>query len=163
MPNSSALLRTIAVVGVATCVFWPRFGEYKVAGPGFAHGGFPTCLRDYIAVSFYRPALAGLIFPHAIVFGCVVGVVELLLGISLFVGLLVRPACIPGILFFAECAAGQLVGTGPRSSGLALFRCRARSSSTPAAADRSLRGRCGTGLGAGPAPRLEFIAVAVNS
>jgi uncharacterized membrane protein YphA (DoxX/SURF4 family) len=102
MPNSSALLRTIAVVRVATSVFFLLFGEYKVAGPGFAHAGFPTYLQDYIAnsaVSFYRPFLAGLILPHAIVFGYVVGVVELLVGISLFLGLFVRPACIVGILF----------------------------------------------------------------
>jgi uncharacterized membrane protein YphA (DoxX/SURF4 family) len=102
MPTSSALLRTMAVVRVATSVFFLLFGEYKVAGPGFAHGGFQTYLEDYIAhsaVGFYRPFLAGLILPHAIVFGYVVGVVELLVGISLFVGLFVRPACILGILF----------------------------------------------------------------
>jgi len=66
MPNSSALLRTIAVVGDATSVFWLLFGEHKLAGPGFAHRGFPTYLRDYMAnraVSFYRPVLAGLMLP----------------------------------------------------------------------------------------------------
>jgi len=166
MPNSSALLRTIAVVGDATSVFWLLFGEHKLAGPGFAHRGFPTHLRDYIAnraVSFYRPVLAGLMLPHAIVFRWVVGVVELRVGISFFVGLFVRPACILGILLFAEYAAGQSLGTGPRGSGLALFRCRARPSSTVAAANGCVRGRWGTSLGAGPAPSIDFVAVAVKS
>ena len=38
-----------------------RFGEYKPAGPGFAHGGFQGYLHDLIAdgaVSFYWPVPA---------------------------------------------------------------------------------------------------------
>lgn len=102
MANSSALSRTIAGVRMATSVFFLLFGEYKVAGPGFAHGGFQTYLQDYIAhsaVSFYRPVLAGLFLPHAVFFGYGVGVVELLIGVSLLIGLWVRPACVLGILF----------------------------------------------------------------
>jgi uncharacterized membrane protein YphA (DoxX/SURF4 family) len=95
-------------------------------------------------------------------FGYVVGVVELLVGISLFVGIWVRPACILGILFLLNMLLATWWETGPGSSGLALFPCRAGSFSALAAAG-SVRGRCGTGLGAGPAPRIDFIAVAVKS
>jgi uncharacterized membrane protein YphA (DoxX/SURF4 family) len=98
----SALSRTIAGVRIATSVFFLLFGEYKVAGPGFAHGGFQTYLHDYIAtsaVSFYRPVLSGLVLPHAVFFGYVVGVIELLVGVSLLLGLWVRPGCVLGILF----------------------------------------------------------------
>jgi uncharacterized membrane protein YphA (DoxX/SURF4 family) len=94
--------KTIAGVRMATSVFFLLFGEYKVAGPGFAHGGFQTYLQDYIAhsaVSFYRPVLAGLFLPHAVFFGYGVGVVELLIGVSLLIGLWVRPGCVLGILF----------------------------------------------------------------
>lgn len=87
---------------IATSVFFLLFGEYKVAGPGFAHGGFQTYLRDYIAttaVSFYRPVLVHIVLPHAVFFGYVVGIVELFIGISLMLGLFVRPACIVGALF----------------------------------------------------------------
>ena len=93
MANSSPLPKTIAVVRVATSLFFLLFGEYKVAGPGFAHGGFQTYLQGYIgesAVSFYRPVLSGLILPHAVFFGYLVGVIELLVGISLLLGLWVR-------------------------------------------------------------------------
>ena len=102
MTTSSALSRTIAGVRMATSVFFLLFGEYKVAGPGFAHGGFQNYLREYIAnsaVGFYRPVLSGLVQPHAVFFGYVVGVVELVIGVSLLIGLWVRPACVLGILF----------------------------------------------------------------
>jgi uncharacterized membrane protein YphA (DoxX/SURF4 family) len=102
MATPSALSRTIAGVRMATSVFFLLFGEYKVAGPAFAHGGFQNYLHEYIAssaISFYRPVLSGLILPHAVFFGYVVGVVELLVGISLLIGLWVRPAAVLGILF----------------------------------------------------------------
>jgi thiosulfate dehydrogenase (quinone) large subunit len=102
MATSSALSKTIAVVRMATSVFFLLFGEYKVAGPGFAHGGFQTYLQDYIAnsvVIFYRPVLSGLVLPHAVFFGYVVGILELLIGLSLLLGLWVRAGCIVGIAF----------------------------------------------------------------
>jgi uncharacterized membrane protein YphA (DoxX/SURF4 family) len=83
-------------------VFFLLFGEYKIAGPAFAHGGFQNYLRDYIsssAVSFYRPVLSGIVLPHAVFFGYAVGLIELLIGISLLIGFCVRPACVVGIVF----------------------------------------------------------------
>lgn len=87
---------------IATSVFFLFFGEYKVAGPTFAHGGFQTYLRDYMAgtaVSFYRPFLVHMVLPHAVFFGYMVGIIELFIGICLLVGLWVQPACIVGIVF----------------------------------------------------------------
>jgi uncharacterized membrane protein YphA (DoxX/SURF4 family) len=105
MPESPALPRTLAGVRIATSIFFLLFGEYKLAGPAFAHGGFQTYLQDYIAtsaVSFYRPLLSGVIQPHAAFFGYMVGVIELLVGLSLLLGLWVRPACILGSLFLVN-------------------------------------------------------------
>jgi uncharacterized membrane protein YphA (DoxX/SURF4 family) len=102
MASPSALPKTIAGVRIATSLFFLFFGEYKLAGPGFAHGGFQTYLREYInnsSVGFYRPVLAGLLLPHAVFFGYMVGVIELLVGVSLLLGLWVRPASVLGILF----------------------------------------------------------------
>ena len=102
MATSSALSRTIAAVRIAVSVFFLLFGEYKVASPGFAHGGFQTYLQGYIAssaVGFYRPVLSVLVLPHAVFFGYMVGLVELLVGVSLLIGLWVRPASVLGILF----------------------------------------------------------------
>jgi len=103
MPNTpSPLSKTIAAARIAASVFFLLFGEYKVADPAFAHGGFQSYLQDYIAngaVSFYRPVLSGLFLPHAVFFGYVVGVVELLIGISFLLGLWVRPASVLAMLF----------------------------------------------------------------
>jgi uncharacterized membrane protein YphA (DoxX/SURF4 family) len=99
--QSSALLRTVAVVRIATGVLFFLFGEYKVAGPAFAHTGFPQYLQGYLqgsAVSFYRPFLA-LLLPHAAFWGYVVGVLELLIAVSLMLGLWVRGASVLGALF----------------------------------------------------------------
>ena len=103
--ESSALARTLAGVRVATAVFFLLFGEYKVAGPAFAHRGFQTYLQDYIAnsaVSIYRPFLTGVVLPHAVFFGYLVGVIEFLVGLSLLLGLWVRPACVLGGLFLVN-------------------------------------------------------------
>jgi len=97
--TSSAAAKTIAGVRIATSVFFLLFGEYKLAGPGFAHGGFQGYLRDFIAngaVGFYRPVLSGLVLPHAVILGYAVGAVESFIGISLLTGLWVRPASILG-------------------------------------------------------------------
>ena len=93
--------KTIAVVRMATAVFFLLFGQYKLFGSGFAHGGFQEYLRGYIqgsAVSFYRPILADLVLPHAIFLGYAVGVVEMFIGLSLLLGIWVRPASVLGAL-----------------------------------------------------------------
>jgi len=94
--------KTIAGVRTATSLFFLFFGEYKLAGPGFAHGGFQGYLHDYIAtsaVSFYRPVLSGIILPHAVFFGYLVGAIEMFVGICLLLGLWVRLASAVGIVF----------------------------------------------------------------
>ena len=108
MPDLSATLsRTIAGARIATGVLFLLFGEYKIAGPEFAHGGFQQYLQGYIrgdALAFYRPFLAHLVLPHAVFFGYVVGVLELLIGLSLVVGWWVRPASALGALFMLNLA-----------------------------------------------------------
>lgn len=102
MDDSTALSKTIAAVRIAVSVFFLLFGEYKLAGPGFAHGVFQSYLRDYIAGSslgFYRPVLSQLVLPHAVFFGYGVGVVESFVGVCLLLGLWVRVASVVGVLF----------------------------------------------------------------
>lgn len=97
-----ALPKTIAIVRIATAIFFIFFGEYKLAGPGFAHGGFQEYLRGYIettAVSFYRPVLANLALPHAVILGYLVGAAEMFIGMSLLLGLWVRFASVLGAMF----------------------------------------------------------------
>jgi uncharacterized membrane protein YphA (DoxX/SURF4 family) len=100
--TQTALAKTIALVRIATSVFFLLFGEYKLAGPAFAHGSFQAYLQSYISndsVTFYRPVLARLIQPHAVFFGYFVGVLEMFVGLCLLLGLWVRVASLIGILF----------------------------------------------------------------
>ncbi|MGA8621981.1 MAG: DoxX family membrane protein [Candidatus Sulfotelmatobacter sp.] len=113
--SPSAAAKTIAGVRIATSLFFLLFGEYKLAGPGFAHGGFQGYLQDFIAygaVSFYRPLLAGLVLPYAVVLGYLVGVVEIFIGISLLLGLWVRPASILAMLCLLNLTLATWWGPG---------------------------------------------------
>ncbi len=113
--TSTSAAKTIAVVRIATSVFFLLFGEYKLAGPGFAHGGFQGYLHDFIAseaVSFYRPVLSGLVLPHAVVLGYVVGVVETFIGMSLLLGFWVRPASVLGALYMLNFTLATWWGPG---------------------------------------------------
>jgi hypothetical protein len=51
MANSLSAEKAIAGVRIATSVFFLLFGEYKLAGPAFAHCGFQHYLHEYIATS----------------------------------------------------------------------------------------------------------------
>ena len=100
--SSAGLAKTIAAVRIATSVFFFMFGQYKVFDPGFAHGGFQRYLAGYIessAIGWYRPLLSHLVLPHAVFFGYTVGVLELFLGLSLLLGLWIRPASVVGALY----------------------------------------------------------------
>jgi uncharacterized membrane protein YphA (DoxX/SURF4 family) len=95
-------VKTIAAVRIATGFLFLLFGEYKIAGPAFAHGGLQQYLQGYIdsgAVSFYRPFLIHIVLPHGVFFGYFVGVLELLIAASLLLGLWVRPVSVVGALF----------------------------------------------------------------
>ncbi|MGC2195395.1 MAG: DoxX family membrane protein [Terriglobales bacterium] len=123
MPDqSSALPKTIAVVRVATGFLFFLFGEYKVAGPAFAHGGFQQYLQGYIqgdAVSFYRPFLGHVVLPLAVSFGYVVGVLELFIAFSLLLGLWVRASSVLGALFMVNLALASWWAPG---HGVAFWR-----------------------------------------
>jgi uncharacterized membrane protein YphA (DoxX/SURF4 family) len=87
---------------MATSIFLLLFGEYKLFEPGFAHGGFQEYLRGYIAntaVGFYRPLLAHIVLPHAVFLGYAVGAVEMFIGLSLLLGIWVRPASVLGAVY----------------------------------------------------------------
>jgi uncharacterized membrane protein YphA (DoxX/SURF4 family) len=101
MADARIVARTIAVVRMATAVFFILFGEYKLFVPGFSHGGFQEYLRGYIegsAVGLYRPILAQVVLPHAAFLGYAVGAVEMFIGLSLLLGIWVRAASVLGVL-----------------------------------------------------------------
>lgn len=96
MPKITVSLpKTLAVVRIATSIFFLLFGQYKLFGTSFVNGGFQQYLQDFSqngAVSWYQPFLADLILPHAVFFGYLVGLIELFIGVCLLLGIWVRPA-----------------------------------------------------------------------
>ena len=99
--RSSPLQKTIAVVRIFTAILFILFGWYKLFTPAFAHGGFEQYISGYVqgeAVGFYRGFLAAIVLPHPTLFAYVVGVIELVIGLSLLSGFWVRAASILGAL-----------------------------------------------------------------
>ena len=122
MPAESSTQKTIAVTRIATGILFLLFGEYKVAGPAFAHADFQKYLAGYIqteAVSFYRPVLAHIVAPHAVFFGYLVGVLELSIAVAMILGWWVRPGSIVGALFMLNLTLASWWGAG---HGVALWR-----------------------------------------
>ena len=112
----------IAVTRIATGFLFLLFGEYKVAGPAFAHGDFQKYLDGFIqteAVSFYRTVLVHIVAPRAVFFGYAVGILELWIAASLILGIFVRPTSIVGALFMLNITLSTWWGAG---HGVALWR-----------------------------------------
>jgi uncharacterized membrane protein YphA (DoxX/SURF4 family) len=101
MPNRSSTT-TVAVVRIATGIFFLFFAEYKLADSVFARATFPDqWLKQFIsqgAVSLYAAFLQKVVLPHHVLFGYGVGLLELFIGLSLVLGLWVRAASIVGVL-----------------------------------------------------------------
>jgi uncharacterized membrane protein YphA (DoxX/SURF4 family) len=83
---SSPLQKTIAIVRILTAIIFILFGQYKLFTPAFAHGGFEQYVSGFVqsqAVGFYKGFLAAVVLPHPVLFGYLVGVVELAIGLCL--------------------------------------------------------------------------------
>ncbi len=96
-----AIRKTISCIRILTAFFFLFFGQYKLFGWEFAHGGFAQYLNGYIggeAVGFYRPVLAHIVLPHHTFFGYAVGAVESFIGLALLFGIFVRLASVLGAL-----------------------------------------------------------------
>jgi len=132
---------TIAALRIATSILFLSFGEYKVFRSGFAHVGFQKYLQGYIdgeAVSFYRPVLTNLVLPHA--------VWELLVGISLLIGLWVQPASIAGIILLLNLTLAAWFAPGHDAPTWQYFGNETGSFATSISACNFLREQCGRDL-----------------
>jgi uncharacterized membrane protein YphA (DoxX/SURF4 family) len=92
---------TMAVARIVVGIMFLFFAQYKLLGREFAHGGYEHYVSGWLdstAVGFYKPFLrATLHFPVASAYA--VAVAELLIGLSMVLGFLVRPFAIAGGLF----------------------------------------------------------------
>src|SRR5260370_35274594 len=107
--------RTSALARILTGIIFLFLGEFKVASPAFAHGGFQKYLQSFIgveAVPFYGPFLASLLMPHAEFLGYTIGVLELVIGAFLVLGLWVRPVSVVGMLYMLNLTLATWNGGG---------------------------------------------------
>ena len=88
---------------IAVGVLFLVFGEYKVFGTEFVfEGGFQGWIQRFLnegAYPFMVPVLRGFVLPHAHPFALLVAYGELALGVSLVLGVWVRPASLCGLVY----------------------------------------------------------------
>src|SRR4029077_13361747 len=85
---------------IATGIIFLFFAEYKIAGSAWVYGGFEVWIRHFVnedtAVGFYKSFLVNFVLVHPVLCARMVAWGELAIGLSLVLGLLVRPASIAG-------------------------------------------------------------------
>ncbi|WP_433972402.1 DoxX family protein [Tunturiibacter lichenicola] len=126
--------KALAFLRISIGLIFLIFAEYKLTSTKFISGGMATYIGQFIdqgCYPFMRPFLQKLILPHAVFFGALVGISELLIALSLITGILVRWASLGGltmmILFLfssnypgAEAPFWQFFGASLEHSILAL-------------------------------------------
>lgn len=94
--------KTIGVARIATGIIFLFFGEYKIVGPAWPHGGFLGWIRGFVdngeAVGFYKAFLVHFVMVHPVLCAEIVGWGEFAIGLSLVLGLWVRAASIGGAI-----------------------------------------------------------------
>jgi uncharacterized membrane protein YphA (DoxX/SURF4 family) len=98
-PNQQA--RALAFLRIAVGLLFLIFAQYKLTSTKFIWGGMASYISRFIdngCYPFMRHFLKDIILPHAVFFGAVVSVTELLIAIGLIAGVLVRWASLGGLV-----------------------------------------------------------------
>lgn len=108
--------KAIAVVRVATGVIFLFFAEYKLVSPAFAYGGFEGWIHQFVdngmPVGFMRVVLVNFALVHPVLCARMVAWGELAIGLSLVLGLLVRPASVGGAILMIALALSTWYAPG---------------------------------------------------
>lgn len=95
--------KSLAALRVAIGCLFLIFAEYKVFGSQFTlRGGFQYWINLFISGGAYPlmlPVLRNFVLPHATLIAFLVAYGELAIGLSLTVGVLVRPASVCGFIY----------------------------------------------------------------
>jgi len=113
--NTDSNTVAITLLRITIGLLFIVFGQYKVFGTEFTlHGGFQATLRDFIhsgAYPFMVPILQGILAHAATLMAFLVAYGELLIGISLLLGVLSRLASLFGLfLMLAMWLSGGYPG-----------------------------------------------------
>ncbi|MGH9730313.1 MAG: DoxX family protein [Candidatus Acidiferrales bacterium] len=121
--NRDAGRKTIAVARIFTGIIFLFFGEYKIAGPEFAHASFSVWVRGWLSqnepVGFYGAFLEKFVLVHPVLCARIVGWGELAIGIALVLGLFVRVASVGGAIHMISLALATWYAPG---HGVATWR-----------------------------------------
>jgi thiosulfate dehydrogenase [quinone] large subunit len=108
--------RTIAATRIATGIIFLFFAEYKIASPAFAYGGFEGWIHQFVdegtAVGFYKIFLVKFVLVHPVLCARMIAWGELVIGLSLVLGLLVRPASVGGAILMIALALSTWYAPG---------------------------------------------------
>lgn len=108
--------KTIAAVRIATGIIFLFFAEYKIAGPAWTYGGFEGWIHQFVdegtAVGFYKMFLVKFVLVHPVLCARIVAWGELAIGLSLVLGLLVRPASVGGMILMIALALSTWYAPG---------------------------------------------------
>jgi thiosulfate dehydrogenase (quinone) large subunit len=95
--------RALGFLRVAVGILFMIFGQYKVFGTQFTlHGGFQLWINRFLqdgCYPFMAPILRGFVLPHGTPIAFLVAFGELAIGISLVLGVWVRPASAFAVIF----------------------------------------------------------------
>jgi uncharacterized membrane protein YphA (DoxX/SURF4 family) len=100
--SHSRLRKTLALVRIATGIALLYAGGYKVSSLEFARSVFPDYLDAGLrggAADWVQPILAWMLHFGPGRIAVTMGFVELFIGVSLVLGLVVRPACALGMVY----------------------------------------------------------------
>jgi uncharacterized membrane protein YphA (DoxX/SURF4 family) len=92
--------RALAFLRISIGLLFLIFAEYKLTSTRFIWGGMAQYIRQFLdqgSYPFIRPLLRNIILPHAIFFGALVSISELLIALSFLTGVLVRWASLGGL------------------------------------------------------------------
>jgi uncharacterized membrane protein YphA (DoxX/SURF4 family) len=110
--------RVLAVVRIVVGIIFLFFAEYKIVGSEFVHGGFQKYVGTYVdqhqVVSWLRPTLTRYVLPHPFLWARIVAWSELLIGVSLVLGLWVRLSSLGGAIYMLAltCSTWYAPGHG---------------------------------------------------
>ena len=85
--------KALAFLRISIGLLFLIFAEYKLTSTRFIWGGMASYIRGFLdqgSYPFMQPFLRNIILPHAIFFGALVSISELLIALSLLTGILVR-------------------------------------------------------------------------
>jgi uncharacterized membrane protein YphA (DoxX/SURF4 family) len=100
MSEADQQSRALAFLRISIGLLFLIFAEYKLTSTKFIWGGMAQYIGQFLnegSYPFIRPLLKNIILPHAVFFGAVVGISELLISLSFLTGFLVRWASLGGL------------------------------------------------------------------